>query len=315
MDLSAAHIHLLLNHFPTIGFFIGLALLAFGWVLRSDHLKVASLVTLVGIALLSIPVYATGSGAQQQICGDLASAAPCEDPAVSLTLIQMHESLAFISYVLIVLVGGLAWLGLWQFRRLRRIPTWNAAAVLVLGLVAFGTVAQAANVGGEIRHTEIRVTDEATEPPFARQIANFINSSPWSWAANEAIHMVGMTLLIGVVLLIDLKMLGFAPSLPYATLDRLLPWGIIGFGINAISGMLFFLAAAYQYVGNTAFDWKLVFLMVAGLNMLLFTFDQTWEREGQPPPGYSKALAGSALALWVGVMFWGSMLPFIGQAF
>jgi hypothetical protein len=315
MDFSAAHIHLLLNHFPTIGFFIGLALLVFGWVLRSDHLKVASFVTLVGIALISIPVYATGNGAQQQICGPLATPGPCEDVAVSRILIEMHESLAFISYILIVFVGGLAWLGLWLFRRLGKIPTWNLVAVLVLGLIAFGTVAQAANIGGEIRHTEIRITEEATEPPFGRRIANFINSSPFAWAANEATHMVGLSLVIGIVLLINLKVLGFAPLLTYSTLNRLLPWGILGFGLNAITGMLFFLAASYQYVGNPSFEWKLVFLMIAGLSMLLSTLDPTWEREGQSPPVYSKALAGSTLILWVGVMFWGSMLPFIGQAF
>ena len=315
IDLSAAHIHLLLNHVPTIGFVFGLALLVFGWLLKSDHLKLASLTTLVGIALLSIPVYATGSGAHAQICGPLPSSGPCEDPSISLPLIQMHESLAFVSYVLIVFVGGLAWLGLWLFRRLKQVPTWNMAAVALLGLITFGVVAQAANVGGEIRHTEIRVSTETTEPPLGQDIANFINASPWSWAALEAIHMVGLTLLIGVVLLIDLKVLGFSPHLTYSTLDRLLPWGILGFGLNAISGMLFFLTAAYQYVGNPSFEWKLVFLMAAGLNMLLMTFDPAWEREGQPPPTYAKALAGSALALWVGVMFWGSMLPFIGQAF
>lgn len=316
MDFSAAHIHLLLNHFPTIGFFIGLALLVFGMLVKSDHLKVASLVTLVGIALLSIPVYATGSGAQQQICGPLGVPGPCElDATVSLTRIQMHESLAFVSYVLIVLVGGLAWMGLWLFRRLKRIPTWNVAAVLVLGLIAFGTVAQAANIGGEIRHTEIQITPEATEPPVGRLLVDFVNSSPWTWASIEAIHMTGLTLLIGVVLLIDLKLLGFAAKMTYGTLDRLLPWGILGFGVNAITGMIFFISTPSFYVGNMAFNWKLGFLMAAGLNMLWFTVDQSWTQEDQPPPAYSKALAATGLALWVGVMFWGTMLPFLGQAF
>jgi hypothetical protein len=315
MDFSAAHIHLLLNHFPTIGFVIGLSLLVFGLLVKSDHLKVASLVTLVGIALISIPTYATGSGAQEQICGPLAGGGPCEDAAVSLTLIQMHESLAFVSYILMVFVGGFAWLGLWLFRRLKHIPTWNVAAVLVLGLIAFGTVAQAANVGGEIRHPEIRITAETTEPLVGRQVVDFINSSPWAWAANEAIHMTGLALLIGVVLLIDLKLLGFAPKLRYSSLDRLLPWGILGFGTNAITGMVFFLSTPSFYVANMAFNWKLGFLMAAALNMLWFTVDQSWEHEDQPPPAYSKALAATGLALWVGVMFWGTMLPFLGQSF
>ena len=314
MDFSAAHIHLLLNHVPTVGFSIGLALLVFGFLLKSDHLKVASLVILVGIAILSIPTYASGSGAQEQICGPLTNSGPCEDAAVPRTIIEMHESLAFVSYVMIVLVGGLSWLGLWQFRRLGRLPAWNLVAVLVLSLITFGTVVQAANIGGEIRHPEIRITPEATEPTIGRVIADAINSSPWAWAANEALHMTGMTLVMAIVLLIDVKLLGFAPKMSYATIDRLLPWGILGFGLNAITGMMFFLAAAYQYVGNVAFNWKLVFLMAAALNMLIFTLDHSWT-DDQPTPAYSKVLAGSVLVFFVGTMFWGSMLPFIGQAF
>jgi hypothetical protein len=316
MDFSSAHLHLLLNHTPTIGFGIGMALLVAGLLIKSDHLKVASLVTLVGIALLAIPTYATGSGAQEQICGPLAVPGPCSlDAGVSRTLIEMHESLAFVSYILMVFVGGFAWMGLWLFRRLKQIPNWNIAVVLVLGVVAFGTVARAAAIGGEIRHTEIQVTAEATEPVVGRQIANFVNNSPWTWAANEAIHMTGLAFLLGVVLLIDLKLLGFAPKLTYASLDRMLPWGILGFGINAITGMLFFLTTPSFYVGNMAFNWKLLFLMAATLNMLWFTLDQSWQEESQPPPAHSKVFAATGLALWVGVMFWGSMLPFLGQAF
>lgn len=315
MDLSATHLHLLLNHVPTIGFIIGLGLFIIGLVAKSDDLKVGSLVTLVGVALITVPVFVTGGAAQQQICVASNVPGPCPDSAISRTLIEMHEGAAFLSLYVIVFTGGFAWLALWQYRRIRRIPAWNVAAVLILSFVALATVAQAANLGGEIRHPEIRVTQESTEPPLARVVGTFIANTPWTFAATETLHMIGLTLLIGVVLLIDLKVLGFMPSVPYVTLDRLLPWGILGFGLNATTGMLFFVAATYQYVENIAFNWKLAFLMAAGLNTLLFTFDPTWTREGQPAPAYSKALAVTALGLWVGVMFWGSMLPFIGQAF
>ena len=55
-----------------------------------------------------------------------------------------------------LLTGAFAWLGLWQFRRLARIPNWNLAVILVLTLVSFGLMARASNLGGEIRHAEIR---------------------------------------------------------------------------------------------------------------------------------------------------------------
>jgi hypothetical protein len=49
---------------------------------------------------------------------------------------------------------------------------------------------------------------------------------------------------------------------------------------------------------------------------LYFTFDQNWITEsGRDAPLMSKAAAVGAMFLWVGVMYWGSMLPFIGNAF
>jgi hypothetical protein len=315
MDLSATHLHLLLNHVPTVGFIAAFGLFVIGLIVKSDDLKVASLVTMVGITLITIPVFVTGGAAQERICIAVNEPGPCPDSTVSRALIEMHEGAAFRSLIFMVFAGGLAWLGLWHYRRVRRIPTWNVVLLVLLSIGTLVTVTQAANMGGEIRHPEIRVTQESTEPPLARRVGGFVANTPWTWASNETLHFLGLTLIIGVVLLIDLKMLGFLPSIPYATLGRLLPWAILGFGLNALTGMLFFVAATYQYVGNPAFNWKLAFLLAAALNTLLFTFDPAWAREGEPAPAHSKVLAMTALALWVGVMFWGSMLPFIGQAF
>lgn len=314
-DFSAAHIHLLINHFPTIGFIVAVGLFIVALAARSDHLKIGSLVVMVGIAILTIPVFATGSGAQAQICGPLEVPGPCENAALSRTLIEMHEGAAFVSMYAMFFTGGLAWLALWQFRRFHHIPALNSALIVLMSFVTLALVTNAANLGGEISHAEIRITPEATEPPISRVIGTFIATTTWTFAAVETLHMIGLSLIIGVVLLIDLKVLGYLPGVPYSTLDRLLPWAIMGFGMNALTGMLFFVAAPNQYVGNPSFNWKLVFLMAAGLNTLLFTFDETWMREDRPAPAYSKTLAVGALVLWVGVMFFGSMLPFLGQAF
>ncbi|MBI4262980.1 MAG: hypothetical protein HY657_01265 [Acidobacteria bacterium] len=315
MDLSATHVHLLLNHFPTVGFIVGLGLFIIGLAAKSDHLKVASLVTMFGIALLTIPVYVTGSGAQQQVCGPVNVPEPCPEGGPSRVLIEMHEGAAFRSLLWMELAGLLSWLGLWQYRRVQRIPGWNVALILLVSFVTVATVAQAANLGGEIRHPDIRVTQESTEVPLGRAVGNYVANTPFVWAAGETLHMIGLSLVIGVVLLIDLKLFGYASAIPYATLDRLLPWAMLGFALNIYTGMHFFVASPWQYVGNVAMNWKLVFLMAAGLNMLLFTLDPTWGRDGPATPERSKVMAATAIVLWVGVMFWGSMLPFIGQAF
>jgi hypothetical protein len=317
MDLSPTHLHLLLNHFPTIGFIIGLGLFVIALIANSDHLKVGSLVVLVGISLITIPTYTTGNAAEIRICAaaETGLPGPCEEEGVSRTLIEMHEGAAFMAMMFMVITGGVAWFGLWQFRRQRHLPKPTAWIVLALSVLTLATVSRAANLGGEIRHPEIRVTQETADVPVSRLVGNYVRDTPWTWIAGETLHFIGLTLLIGVVLLIDLKIFGFLPAVSYATLDRLLPWAILGFGLNTVTGMLFYAAAYYQYHSNPAFYWKLGFILAAALNTLIFTFDQGWETEGRPAPVHSKALAGTALVLWVGVMFWGSMLPFIGNAF
>ena len=318
MDLSPTHLHLLLNHFPTIGFIIGLGLFVIALIANSEHLKVGALVVFVGISLITIPTYTTGNAAQVALCAvsETGLPGPCVEEGVSRTLIEMHEGAAFVAMMFMVITGGFAWLALWQLRRFKMIPKWNTVVVLLLSLVTLATVSGAANLGGEIRHPEIRVTQETTAQPVARLVGNYVRDTPWTWIAFETLHFIGLTLIIGVILLINLKVFGFLPGVSFSTVDRLLPWAILGFGLNTITGMGFYAAAALtQYQSNPAFYWKLGFLLAAGINTLIFTFDEGWKNESRATPLHSKALAASSIFLWVGVMFWGSMLPFIGNAF
>jgi hypothetical protein len=318
MDLSPTHLHLLLNHFPTIGFIIGLGLFGIAIIAHSDHLRIGSLVVMVGISLITIPAYTTGSAAEVRICAAAAGGlpGPCEEDGVSRDLIEMHEGWAFAAMTLMMITGGFAWLGLWQMRRFKYLPKWNTIVILLMAVMTFAAVSYAANLGGEIRHPEIRVTQAVPGQPLGRLVGDYVRDTAWTWVAFETLHFIGLTLLVGVVLLINLKVFGFMRAVSYNTLDRLLPWAILGFGLNTVTGMGFYAAAALtQYQNNAAFYWKMVFLLLAGFNTLFFTIDQSWENESDPAPLHSKALAGSSLFLWVGVMFWGSMLPFIGNAF
>jgi hypothetical protein len=202
-------------------------------------------------------------------------------------------------------------------RRTGSLSHASTAVIFIFAAVSFMLVAGAANLGGEIRHTEIRPDIESVTAvgPLARTVGNYVRDTPWTWVTSETLHFVGLTLLLGVLTVVNLRMLGFMPNLPSNVLMRLLPWGMFGYAINAMTGMLFFAAAPQQYYDNPAFYWKLIFLMLAGANVLYFTFDTGWKVEtGRPAPQLSKLLAVSALFLWVGVMYWGSMLPFIGTA-
>jgi uncharacterized membrane protein len=69
------------------------------------------------------------------------------------------------------------------------------------------------------------------------------------------------------------------------------------------------------YVTNPVFFWKLALILVAGANALYFTvFEQAWNLgTGDTPPMAAKVAAASGIFLWVGVIFCGQMLPFIGS--
>jgi uncharacterized membrane protein len=308
--MNLVHLHLLLNHFPTIGMIVGLSVFIAAIMTKSDDLKRASLAIFFFIALLSIPTFATGTASELALTGK---------PDVSKTAIEAHENAAFEALGFMELTGALSWLGLWQYRRLSRVPQGTLISVLLLGLVTFGMMTKAANIGGEIRHPEIRVGQAIAEadakPPLTRVIGEGMVNLKWGWPASETIHFVGLILLFGVVLLIDLRMLGFLKGISFAALHRLLPWGVLGFGVNVLTGMLFFVGAPPNfYVTNPVFFWKLALILVAGADVMYFTvFDQAWAlgADDTPPMG-AKVAAASGILLWVGVIFCGQMLPFIG---
>ena len=308
--MNLTHLHLLLNHFPTIGMIVGLGVFATAFAIKSDDLKRASLGIFFVIALVSIPVFVTGAAAALELA---------DTPEVSKAATESHESAAFVALGFMELTGALAWLALWQYRRLSRLPQATLAAVLAAGVLTFGLMSWAANIGGELRHPEIRggpgVT--ASEPTLARAIGTGMVEVQWRWAAGEVVHFIGLCLLFGVVLVVDLRVLGFMKGISFSALHRLLPWGVLGFGVNVATGMLFFVGAPESYVASSIFFWKLALILVAGANTLYFTvFEQPWTLgAGDTPPLTAKVAAASGIFLWAGVIFCGQMLPFIGRAF
>src|SRR5215510_5369415 len=159
--MNLAHIHLLLNHFPTVGFGIGLALFLVALVAKNEELKRTSLVVFFLIAALAIPTYLSGNAAVEKLCSGAEGACP---PGVSIATVRAHEDAALVGFALIELTGFIAWLGLWQFRLISRVPRWNVTAVLLLSILTFGLMARAANIGGEIRHPEILSAPQTAEP-------------------------------------------------------------------------------------------------------------------------------------------------------
>src|SRR5690349_18337953 len=94
-------------------------------------------------------------------------------------------------------------------------------------------------------------------------LSHWITLIPWVWPAGETLHFMGMALLIGAVGVVDLRMLGIGKGFPFAPLHDLVRWGILGFVINVITGVMFFIGIPSQYVHNVAFFWKMLFIALA----------------------------------------------------
>jgi hypothetical protein len=146
-----------------------------------------------------------------------------------------------------------------------------------------------------------------------------MNSSDWGWPAAESIHFIGLCLLIGAVGLFDLRMIGLARSVPLGALHRLVPWGVAGYLMNAASGLSFLTARMDLFMYNPAFQLKILFMAVAGINVLIFylTMHRRVSAVGglEDAPLGARIAAGTSLACWIAIIVCGRMLTFYKPPF
>ena len=151
---------------------------------------------------------------------------------------------------------------------------------------------------------------------------HFFQHYAWAWPLCETLHFFGLVLLVGIVGMFDLRLLGFAKGLPLAPLRRLLPWGVFGFVLTVVTGLLF-VTGIYANVEITPYvvlvndgylQLKLLFIFLAGVNLLAFyltgvsrAVDNLGPGEDAPP--LAKVIAGASLFLWFGVVYWGRLIP------
>jgi hypothetical protein len=132
----------------------------------------------------------------------------------------------------------------------------------------------------------------------------------WWWATMMVMHFVGLSLIIGAVGAINLRIMGFARELPLAPLHRLLPLAMAGLGINVVTGMLAFIGMPAYYTADIAFWFKLGALMLLGLNVAIFYLTGIFDRVERLGPGEdatlsAKIVAASSLLLWFSVIISG----------
>ncbi len=145
--MDSAHIHLILNHFPIIGTIIGAGVLFYGLISKNNTINKVALIIFIAMAIISIPVFLTGEGAEETVEHII---------GVSENLIENHEEFAEIAIWFMMFLGILALINLIAIFRKHPYTRIITLITFVLSLVTFGIFAQVGNLGGQIRHSELR---------------------------------------------------------------------------------------------------------------------------------------------------------------
>ena len=144
--MNWAHVHLMINHFPVVGVFGVTALFIYSLVRKSEEVRSVCFGLFVLLALITLAVFFTGRAAEDTVK---------KLPGVTEAYIDRHEEMAEFALVFMETLGLAALAGLLFLRASGAIPKWIVVIVLLVSLVTAAVVGLTANLGGQIRHTEI----------------------------------------------------------------------------------------------------------------------------------------------------------------
>lgn len=147
-------------------------------------------------------------------------------------------------------------------------------------------------------------------------LAATMRHSLWLYPIVEIVHIFGFAILVGAVVLFDLRLLGFASSTSVRALNRsLLPWPWIALLAIVPSGVAMFSAHAVEFADNPALRVKMLLLVAAVMNALMFHRGifrsvASWDQH-YPTPRAAKASALASLAIWIGVISCGRLIAYV----
>ncbi len=154
---------------------------------------------------------------------------------------------------------------------------------------------------------------DLTEALRSSFVGVFMRDNPDLFPAMEMAHFVGLSILMGAMIVIDLRILGALTNVSYRASFKLIPVAIAGFLINLISGVAFICTNPALYLTNWAFWLKMGLVVLGGLNALWFTFAEHGKLSALPDdaraPAVARFMAFASLLFWVLVLLLGRLLP------
>lgn len=152
-------------------------------------------------------------------------------------------------------------------------------------------------------------------------LSEWVAQSEVGYPLMLSIHSIGMSAVVGLLLMLDFRVLGFAPGVPLAAFRRYMPFAWAGFFLNLVSGVLLFNSTAKRLMINWPFLAKMACIVIAGV--VTWRLWRTLERDGLEPrggvdgtaviavSGAAKSLAGLSILLWLLAITFGRLIAYI----
>lgn len=147
-------------------------------------------------------------------------------------------------------------------------------------------------------------------------VTALMKGSTWLFPAVETFHILGFALLVGSIVVFDLRVLGLNRGLPLTLLARhTLPWTLIGACLAVMTGALLFAAQIDEMFGNRLFMLKMGLLLLAACNAAYF-HSYPWASVAQwnqdlPAPRAAQVSAFLSILIWVAIIFCGRFIAYI----
>jgi uncharacterized membrane protein len=304
-----SHVHVILNHFPTVGFVFALGFFVVGLIRDNVAVKRSSLAVFVICSILIVPTYVTGNASMWALTDPPVS-------GISKAVINSHRDLALLTLVGVAFTGVAAWIELFRFRYLGRFSNTALYVILGFAVVTLLVMAETGHRGGQINHPEIRLATDVlptdAKAGWSANIELLINHVIW-FTPWQTLHFFGYSLIFGTAFAVSLRVLGVWKSMSFAAIHRLLPLGVFGVVMNVFSGMLILQADSSRYLNEITFVPKVIFITIGGIAVLYFSLsDRLWNvKAGEDAPMPAKWVAAVVVLSWAGVIMGGRLLPYV----
>jgi len=148
------------------------------------------------------------------------------------------------------------------------------------------------------------------------QVALWVGESLWGYPLLLGVHIVGLAVVAGIFLMLDLRVLGFAGTVEYSAFRDLFPLAWAGLALNAMSGLALFSSQATTFIVSVPFLLKIACIAVGVslavmLRRRLNVEAEVWDGAGPPGGGAPRLVAALSLLAWVGAIVAGRLIAYL----